>query len=254
MVKPILCYGSEVLGTEYSDVIESVHFNFCKYFLGVNNSVNNAVAIGECAPSSSLYTNCIKYWCKLLHMQNNRYPTNCYKMLKASDEVGRQNWVSKVRNLLFTYGFGYMWIAKDVEDIGMFISQLKQRLIDCMTRWLHADISESSQCDTYKNFKSLLNVEKYLYIDIPFLLRKAFARFRCSSHKFNIEFGRHRGIDRAGRVCLYCFNNHNVLVVEDECHVFFKCEKFYALRNEYLNTWYQSGDSLKKFHNITSKK
>ena len=34
---------------------------------------------------------------------------------------------------------------------------------------------------------------------------------------------------------------------------FFKCEKFYALRNEYLNTWYQSGDSLKSFHNIISK-
>ena len=48
MVTPILCYGSEVWGTEYSDVIESVQLNFCKYFLGVNNSVNNAVAIGEC--------------------------------------------------------------------------------------------------------------------------------------------------------------------------------------------------------------
>ena len=28
-------------------------------------------------------------------------------------------------------------------------------------------------------------------------LKKAFARFRCSSHKFNIELGRHRGIARA---------------------------------------------------------
>ena len=25
------------------------------------------------------------------------------------------------------------------------------------------------------------------------------------------------------------------------------------LRNEYLNTWYQSGDSLQSFHNIISK-
>ena len=63
---------------------------------------------------------------------------------------------------------------------------------------------------------------------------------------------RYRGIDRADRVCLYCFNNHNFLVVEDEYHVFFKCEKFDALRNEYLNTWYQSGDSLQNFHNIIS--
>ena len=41
-------------------------------------------------------------------MQNNRYLKNCYKMLKALDEAGRQNWVSKVRILLFTYGFGYI--------------------------------------------------------------------------------------------------------------------------------------------------
>ena len=223
VVKPIHCYGSEVWGTEYSDVIESVHFNFCKYFLGVNNSVNNAVAIGECGRLPlcvTFFTNCIKYCCKLLHMQNNRYPKNCYKMLKALDEAGRQNWVSKVRNLLFTYGFVYIWIAQDVEDIGMFISQFKQRLTDCMTQRWHADISESSRCDTYKEFKSLLNVEKYLCIDIPFSLRKALARFRCSSHKCNIELGRHRGIDRADRVCLYCFNNHNFLVVEGEYYVF----------------------------------
>ena len=33
----------------------------------------------------------------------------------------------------------------------MFISQFKQGLTDCMT--------ESSRCDTYKEIKSLLNVE-----------------------------------------------------------------------------------------------
>ena len=48
---------------------------------------------------------------------------------------------------------------------------------------------------------------------------KKIARFRCSSHKFNIELGRHRVIDRMDRVCLYCFNKYNFLVVEDEYHV-----------------------------------
>ena len=48
-------------------------------------------------------------------------------MLKSLDEADRQNWVLKVRNLLFTYEFGYIWIAEDVGDIGMFISQFKQR-------------------------------------------------------------------------------------------------------------------------------
>ena len=93
-------------------------------------------------------------------------------MLKALDESGRQIWVSKVRDLLFTYGFGYAWIAQYVGDIGMFISQFKQRLTDCMPQWWHADISECSRCITYKEFKPFLNVEKYLCIDIPFSLKK----------------------------------------------------------------------------------
>ena len=48
MVKPILCFGSEIWCYEYADVIESVHNEFCRYFLGVNSSVNNVVALGEC--------------------------------------------------------------------------------------------------------------------------------------------------------------------------------------------------------------
>ena len=255
MVKPILCYGSEVWGTEYSTIIKSVHFTFCKYFLGVNSSVNNAVAIGERGrlPLCVFYfTNCIKYWCKLLYMHDNRYPNSYYKMLKALDEAGRENWVSEVRVLLYTYGFGYTLVAQDVGDIGLFISQFKIRLRDCMTQKWHSDITDSSRCDTYKEFKSLLDVEKYLCIDIPFYLRKAFARFRCSSHKLNIELGRHRGIARVDRICLFCFNNLNKIVVEDEYHVCFICAKFNNLRDEYLHTWYRSGDNKNHFHNVIS--
>ena len=55
----------------------------------------------------------------------------------------------------------------------------------------HSDINESSRCDSYKEFKTLLNVERYLSMDMQFYLRKAFARFRTSSHKLSIEIGRH---------------------------------------------------------------
>ena len=36
--------------------------------------------------------------------------------------------------------------------------------------------------------------------------------------------------------------------------VFFKCDKFDALRYEYFNTWYQSGDSLQNVHNVIRNK
>ena len=130
MMKPILCFGSEVLGYEYSSVIESVHYEFCKYFLGVNSPVNNAVALGGCRrlPLCVTYiTNCIKYWCKLLCLGDNRYPKQCYKMLKSTDEAGRQNWVSRSRNLLFQYGFGYVWIAQELGNENLLINQFKTR-------------------------------------------------------------------------------------------------------------------------------
>ena len=87
---------------------------------------------------------------------------------------------------------------------------------------------------------------------MPFFLRKAFVRFRCSNHKLSIEIGRHRGIDRADRICIYCFNQLNSYIVEDEYHVFFICSKYKSIQDEFLHTWYQSGDSINDFYNLVN--
>ena len=99
-------------------------------------------------------------------------------MLKSLDEAGRQNSVSKVRHLFFQYGFGYVWIAQEFGNENVFINQFKTRITDCMQQNWHSDINESPRCDSHKEFKSLLNVERYLTLDMPFYLHKAFARFR----------------------------------------------------------------------------
>ena len=162
MVKPILCFGSEIWGNEHSNVIESVHNEFCRYFLGVNSSVNNAVALGECGrlPLCVTYiTNCIKYWCKLLCMGNHRYPKNCYKMLKSLYEAGRNTWASNVRSLLYMYGFGYAWIAQEIGNEKIFVSQFKVRLTDCMKQNWHSDINESSAVTHITNLKRSLTLK-----------------------------------------------------------------------------------------------
>ena len=109
MVMPILTYGAEIWGFEISDSIEQIRYKFCKDFLGLNSSSNNLMALGECGryPLSIHYqTKFIKYWIRLLHMEMTRYPRNCYNMLKRLDDCGKTNWVSKVRQFLFLYGFG----------------------------------------------------------------------------------------------------------------------------------------------------
>ena len=83
-------------------------------------------------------------------------------------------------------------------------------------------------------YKSLLEPEKYLSLKIPFFYRKAFAKFRCSNHKFLIETGRHLGIEHGLRYCIHCLNVENTRVIENEFHVFFNCAKFHEEPNMYL--------------------
>ena len=94
--------------------------------------------------------------------------------------------------------------------VNAFIGQFKIRLTDCMKQTWHSDINESPRCDSYKEFKTLLNVERYLTLDMPFYLRKALARFR---HKLSIEIGRHHNINRADRNCIYCLNQSNTMII-----------------------------------------
>ena len=128
MVKPILVYGAEIWGHDFSDTIEQIQVQCCKEFLGLNQSVNDCMALGQCGRLPlciDYHTKCIKYWCKLLQMANHRYPRNCYVMLKQQDELGRSNWVSSVKHLLFRYGFGYVWISQEIGDIDFFLTNFK---------------------------------------------------------------------------------------------------------------------------------
>ena len=119
-----------------------------------------------------------------------------------------------------------MWIAQDVGDVDMFLRAFRQRLTDCMTQTWHSDIDSSSRYDTYKCYKTLLSPEKYLSVDINFVMRRAMARFRCSNHTLNIEQGRYYNINKEDRVCLYCLAFQDNLILENEYHAFFECPQF----------------------------
>jgi hypothetical protein len=223
----------------------------------VNNSVNNAIAQGECGrlPLSVTYhTNFIKYWCRLIQMPEHRYPRQCYFMLKSLDDLGRCTWATKVKNILFKYGFGYVWLSHDIGDVNMFLSQFRLRIIDCFKQNWHAAIQDSSRCDFYKKFKSLLVPEKYLSLDINYQFKKALARFRCSSHKFRIETGRHNKVLRENRNCIHCLTSVSTSIIEDEFHVFFICPKFNEIRNRYLTPWYNGNYSYHGLYQLMQTK
>jgi hypothetical protein len=236
MVLPIVMYGAEVWGTDYITCIEKVQTRFCKYVLGVGSRVSDLAALGECGRKPlfvQYYCKVIKYWIKLLQMNDETISKKCYWMLKILDENKRYNWVTNVKGLLFKHGFGYVWFAQEIGDAKAFLHIFKQRVADCAYQEWHEAISNSPKLSSYSEFKSLLDIERYLVVIPHMYLRRSMTMFRCSAHNLAIEKGRHLNIERCKRVCVYCQTlGQNVL--EDELHFLLICPLYNDVRDEFI--------------------
>ena len=251
MITPILLYGSEIWGYEYSHVIEQVQLEYCKKILGVRGNTINCAALGECGrrPLAVHYmSKCVKYWLKLIQMPVNRYPHVCYNMLRSYDDSGKISWATHVKMLLYKYGFGHVWLSQGVGDEIMFLKNFKQRLSDCFAQDWHHDITASHKLNYYANFKYTLEPERYLHI---LQVRKhliAFAKLRCASHNLAIEKGRHDNIPKEERLCTFCDFN----VLEDEFHAVMICEKYEEIRCFYIPQCYLNPPSIHNFNKLMS--
>ena len=55
-------------------------------------------------------------------MEYHRYHKQCYNMLKQLDQAGRKTQASNIKELLFTYGVGYIWMSREVRDESNFFT------------------------------------------------------------------------------------------------------------------------------------
>ena len=254
MVKPVLCYGAEIWGHQYIDKIEKVHLKFCRQYCLLPQQTANAFVYGECGRLPLCYTymtTCVKYWIRILQMHPQRYPQQCYRMLKRLDESGRKTWIDSIKHLLFSYGFGYVWIAQDVGSSKLFIRAFIQRLRDSLYQNWNESLNNCSKADTYRCYKSLLTPEKYLFLDLNYVQRQILARFRTSTHPLMIEKGRHEGIDREYRYCPACLKE-NITVVESEFHFFAECPLYDNTRNKHFGNEYFNINCLHRFYTLMS--
>ena len=133
VIVPTVTYTSEIWGYKVYNLIENVQIKFCRQFLGVGSQTPNVAVLGKCGRFPLFviyYTKCVKYWLKLLTTENGELPKSAYNMSLALCEVGKINWVSHVKNLLFRYGFGFAFEYQKVGDQKQFLCLFKQRLKD----------------------------------------------------------------------------------------------------------------------------
>ena len=129
------------------------------------------------------------------------------------------------------------------------------RMTDIAKQTWSNEISTSSKLSTYKEFKTLLNPEKYLQVISNYFIRKQLTRFRISNHQLLIEEGRHRRIDPIDRRCKFCEMN----CVENEIHFLLVCPLYHKLQLKYILIpehfgFYQSYNNLIKIMSSESEK
>ena len=231
-IQPILSYGSEIWFTHEAKDIDTVHSKFCKYVLRINWSAPNTFVRGELG-RYSMYCNrilkAIKYWFRVLRMNDNRLPAQCYKLQYGWAERNIDCWAYHIRHFLFTYGFGHVWISQGVGDISLFCNELKQRLHDVDIQAWRESLTSSSRLILYNYIKHDFARESYLeQIENPYY-RSLIVKLRGGLLPllYNTGFYTNTPIDQ--RLCPACS-----LLVEDEYHVIVICHKYSSLRRTFL--------------------
>ena len=232
----MITYGSEIWGTSVHDDVENVLVQYCRMQLGVNTNAPGPAVLGECGSHGVYvycYVKCVKYWLKLTSLPDGNITKSCYTMLLKHCKLGRKNWASEIKHLLYRYGFGYVWENQGNIYHDQFLEEFKMRVVDCHRQNWSENMSNMSKLRTFSLFKSSLSVETYLLLDIPHRFRKALSKFRIGIHDLEIEIGRRSNVPPKDRLCKLCLSI-NEQHVEDEYHVICSCSFYADLRRTYL--------------------
>lgn len=244
MIKPILCYGSELWSAFDSNKksiqnkdgiakfldsldIEKVHVKFCKFILGVNKRAVNLAVKGELGRfpiGISCMLQALKYW---FHIQTSNNGL-LREALVVSENLHKEH--------VFTW---YSFFTSLCKMLDMKVSEvtvatttlLRMKLCDKYIQYWSGSIKSFSKLDTYSSVKQNFGMENYISDVKTRPHRITLTKMRISNHRLAIETGRFSRIPRNDRVCGYCKAN-DIFEIEDEKHVLLRCAAYSDIRSE----------------------
>jgi hypothetical protein len=83
-----------------------------------------------------------------------------YTLLYNDVIYDKTNWVSNVRNLLFSPGLNYVWISQDAASVSFDF--VKQRIIDQFVQQWSTSVWDCEKLYIYRNIKVEFCHEEYL--------------------------------------------------------------------------------------------
>lgn len=230
-VQPIVQYGAEIWGFETGQEIEKLHLFALKRFLQVDRRTPNDLVYGELGRYPiylNSYIKCIKYWLKLVCMNENRLPAVAYKTLRDLDNKGKITWVAKIRQCLCSYGFAFVWFEQGVGNVRSFLSCFRQRIIDC--RWQEWDchMQSSDRFSFFRLIKTSNLAEPYLLINMNRFIRGTLTKLRFGVSDLTVHKERYRP-NVGNMICPLC-----KIEKEDEIHFVLCCPSLEDLRERYI--------------------
>lgn len=240
-VQSILLYSSEVWGFQRLEKIERVHLLACKRFLGVPTKTPNKMVYSELG-RYPLFINtnirCLKYWFRLLQMDQDRLPKQAYMMLLSQDQNGKRCWATEIKEMLQKAGFGYVWLQQGTQNTGQFLKNFRQRLMDMFLQEWSDAIKHKDRYILYSIVTEEFGICQYIKnIDI-YCFRVALSQLRLGVLPIGNNMNRY-GNNITASMCPFCKDK-----IEDEKHILLYCPTYIDLRQRFLNletcyNWYR---------------
>ena len=138
-------------------------------------------------------------------------------------------WSARIKLILYENDFGHVWFLRGVGNDQQFIHIFQTRIMDIQFRKLCSTVNLYTKLECYKEFKTVLNLEKYSNLS-RFCDGRRIACFRISNQSLEVERRRFRNrVDRPLRICRNCHKGK----VEDKIHFVLTCPAYEEIRKQY---------------------
>ena len=184
----------------------------------------------------------LSYWLKIVSGKKSRYVNVLYHAaLSRVKENDSYNWVSDVKQLLCSIGFGDVWYNQGAIDHTGFLCVIKQRIFDIFKQSWSARLVEYPRARFYRQVVDQHMFHRLLDI-IPCKYRIAWTRLIVSSHRLRVETGRWERpvVQYESRLCHVCHK------LDDEYHFLLECDRYAELRARLIPRYYWVRASMYK--------
>lgn len=174
----------------------------------------------------------LKFWGRIVRMDEGRLVKQVYNHFKASTVLKRNSWSFYTKRLLMDLNLGHLWVSEEVGDLDSWNIFITQVFKDREVKQWKERMERKPKLRLYRSFKSRLAREEYLDTDLPFVTRKQITQLRSGTNKLRIESGRWNKEALENRICKLC----SMGVLEDEVHFLLECHLYERQRLLMLET------------------